>query len=119
MSSWVHTSQLTLTQSIRETDYTAQSIASFKRIPPERVGLDGEYDHSGLSKRVTAAFQQQFEASDIDQLRVLQRGRVIIFLGRISDWQLLTRLINVALEVYGASTVEIHGVMILDEMKVS
>lgn len=105
---------------MREVDRASKpTIPFFRLIPPERVGLDGKYDHSGLSKRVMSAFEEQFEASEIDQLRVLQRGRVIVLLGRISNWQLLIRLVSVALEVYGASTVETHGLMILDDMKVS
>jgi len=105
---------------MREAERTSKStIPFFRLIPPERVGLDGKYDHSGLAKRVVSAFEEQFEASEIDQLRVFQRGRVIVLLGRISNWQLLTRLVSVALEVYGASTVETHGLMVLDDMKVS
>ncbi len=120
MNSWVQTSQPNSAQSMREVERTSKPIIPFFRlIPPERVGLDGEYDHSGLAKRVVFAFEERFEASELEQLRVLQRGRVIILLGRISNWQLLARLVSVALEVYGASTVETHGLMILDEMKVS
>lgn len=119
MNSWVQTSQPNSAQSMREVERTSKpAIPFFRLIPPERVGLDGEYDHSGLAKRVVFAFEEHFEASELEQLRVLQRGRVIILLGRISNWQLLTRLVSVALEVYGASTVETHGLMILDEMKV-
>ena len=120
MNYWVQTSQLNLTRSMRESERASKATVPFFRlIPPERVGLNGVYDHSGLAKRVMFALQEQFEASEIDQLQVLQRGRVIIFLGRISNWQVLARLVSVALEVYGASTVETHGLMILDEMKVS
>ncbi len=105
---------------MRQIERTSKpAISFFRLIPPERVGLSGEYDHSGLAKRVVFAFEEHFEVSDLEQLRVLQRGRVIILLGRISSWQLLTRLIGVASEVYGASTVETHGLMILDDMKVS
>lgn len=120
MNYWVQISQLNSIQALREAERASRSTVPFSRlIPPERVGLDGDYDHSGLSKRVMSAFQEQFEVSEIAQLQVLQRGRVIIFLGRVSNSQLLTRLINVALEVHGASTVETHGVMVLDEMKIS
>ncbi len=120
MNYWVQTSELNLIQSMREAERASRATVPFLRlIPPERVGLDGDYDHSGLSKRVISAFQEQFEANEIAQLRVLQRGRVIILLGRISNWQLLTRLVSVGLEVYGASTVETHGLMVLDEMKVN
>ena len=88
-------------------------------IPPERVGLNGEYDHSGLVNRVMLTFREQFEASEIAQLNVLQRGRVIILLGQVSNWQLLTRLVSVASAIYGTSTVETNGLTILDEIKAS
>ncbi len=88
-------------------------------IPPERVGLNGEYDHSGLANRVMLTFREQFEASEIAQLSVLQRGRVIILLGQISSWQLLTRLVSIASAIYGTSTVETNGLTVLDELKAS
>ena len=120
MNSWVQPSTQNLTRLKRPTDSVSYAaIALFRMIPPERVGLNGEYDHSGLANRVTLTFREQFEASEIAQLSVLQRGKVIIFLGQISSWQLLTQLVTVALAVQGAATVETHGLMILDEMKAS
>ncbi|KAM3107611.1 hypothetical protein [Phormidesmis sp. 146-33] len=84
----------------------------FKVIPPERVGVDGEYDHSGLAKRVSLAFCEQFEAKDLDRLQVTQRGRVVVLIGRVFDQQTLTQLVDVALEVYGTATVETQGVKV-------
>ncbi|NJR58997.1 MAG: hypothetical protein HC769_09150 [Cyanobacteria bacterium CRU_2_1] len=54
----------------------------FKTIPPERVGLCGEYDHKGLAKRVSLAFSQNFRHSDIRDLRVNQRGAVVVLMGK-------------------------------------
>lgn len=118
MNFWVQPSNQNLTRSQCETECISHAaITPFKAIPPERVGVNGEYDHSGLANRVTLALQEQFEAIEIAQLRVLQRGRVIILLGQISNWQLLTRLVSVASAAYGASTVETHGLRIEDEVK--
>ena len=120
MNFWVQPSKQNLTRSQRGTEYVSQAaIAPFRMIPPERVGINGEYDHSGLANRVMLTFREQFETIEIAQLSVLQRGKVIIFLGQISNWQLLTRLVSVALSVQGASTVETHGLLILDKIKVS
>lgn len=50
----------------------------FRSIPPERIGLNGEYDHSGLAKRVDRSFRQQFLPEELAKLTVSQRGRVVI-----------------------------------------
>jgi len=119
MNFWVQPSNQNLTRSQCEAEYISYgAINPFKAIPPERVGVNGEYDHSGLANRVMLALQEQFEAIEIAQLRVLQRGRVIILLGQISNWQLLTCLVNVASAAYGASTVETHGLRVGDEVKI-
>jgi hypothetical protein len=56
-------SQLLITIIFRSTSSTFNSL--FSTIPPERVGLSGEYDYSGLAKRVAAAFRQQIEAAEL------------------------------------------------------
>ncbi|NJN49798.1 MAG: hypothetical protein HC805_08585, partial [Alkalinema sp. RL_2_19] len=58
------------------------------QIPPERVGLNGEYDHSGLAKRVQLALQQRFGAA-IAHLEIAQRGRVVILTGKSLDSRLV------------------------------
>lgn len=118
MNFWVQPSNQNLTRSQCEAEYISHgAITLFRTIPPERVGVNGEYDHSGLANRVMLTLQEQFEAIEIAQLRVLQRGRVIILLGQISTWQLSNRLVSVASAVYGASTVETHGLRVRDEVK--
>lgn len=84
----------------------------FATIPPERVGLDGEYDHSGLAKRVALAFKHRFEFSAVEQLYVAQRGRVVILQGRVPSQALLAEMVQVALGVSGATDVEIYGVVV-------
>jgi hypothetical protein len=80
-------------------------------LPPERVGLNGEYDHSGLAKRVMLAFQAQPEAI-ADSIQVIQRGRVVILVGMVANAQVLTRLVAIALSVSGTDTVETYGVQL-------
>lgn len=87
----------------------------FQTIPPERVGIDGEYDHNGLAKRVKLALCEQFAAHEISQIRVTQRGRVVILMGTISNRQLLTQAVDVASAVYGTAAVETQGVAIRSE----
>lgn len=84
----------------------------FTGIPPERIGLNGEYDHSGLAKRVIEAFQAQIDDRHLANLRVLQRGKVVLLLGAVSNRSILTQLVQIAGEVEGAADVEINGVRI-------
>ena len=89
-----------------------ESHSLFKTIPPERVGLNGEYDHSGLAKRVYSVFRNQFSATSLADLRVTQRGRVVILSGRVPNRQILLQMVDTALEVMGTFDVETYGVKI-------
>lgn len=89
----------------------------FQTIPPERMGLFGEYDHKGLAKRVSLAFSQNFEPDEIKKLRVNQRGAVVVLIGEIPNQRLLIKLVNIAMEVDGAVDVEINGVSVAHNLK--
>ncbi len=82
----------------------------FDSIPPERVGLSGEYDHDGLSKRVLQAFQTHVDAEELQQLTVSQRGAVVVLMGKVRTRSLLERLSQIAADAYGAAEVETYGV---------
>ena len=82
----------------------------FRSIPPERVGLRGEYDHSGLAKRVKLAFQAHIDPIESERIHVIQRGRVVILVGMVASQSLLDRLVTVALSVSGTAQVEVYGV---------
>lgn len=90
------------------TQYPSFSI--FDRIPPERVGLNGEYDHSGLAKRVAIAFRGHFDSDVIADLEISQRGCVVILQGRIPNPQQLNALVDVALGIEGAEFVEYQAI---------
>lgn len=87
--------------------------AFFRSIPPERVGLNGEYDHHGLAKRVKVELTQAFDAETLNSLRITQRGRVVIFTGKVANPHILAQLIKSALRVSGAEGIETHGVKLL------
>ncbi|MBD1862590.1 MULTISPECIES: phospholipid-binding protein [Trichocoleus] len=89
-------------------------IGLLQTIPPERVGLNGEYDHSGLAKRVQLAFQQTFSSEQIQALSVSQRGRVVVLKGRVSQG-LLQRLVEIAAKIHGATDVETYAVTSIEE----
>ena len=82
----------------------------FRSIPPERVGLNGEYDHSGLAKRVQFVLSERFPADVLKSLRITQRGGVVVLAGRLPDHQILEQVTGVASRVMGAFGVESYGV---------
>lgn len=84
----------------------------FKTIPPERVGIDGEYDYNGLANRVIQALEQQFSYEDLQHLKVRQRGTVVMLSGKLSNQQLLHQIRCASLNVSGATDVETQGVNI-------
>ncbi|MBV8885276.1 MAG: BON domain-containing protein [Chroococcidiopsidaceae cyanobacterium CP_BM_RX_35] len=75
-------------------------------IPPERVGLNGEYDQSGLAKRVALAFDQDPSLQDIETVYVAQTGGVVVLKGEAPSQETLNQMISVALGVSGATNVE-------------
>ncbi|WP_190689622.1 hypothetical protein [Leptolyngbya sp. FACHB-671] len=95
----------------------APRFTTFRNIPPERVGLNGEYDHGGLAKRVSLRFSQSFEATEIENLRIIQRGAVVVLLGKIPNRRLLTQMIAIALGTSGAVDVEINGISVVQSYK--
>ena len=86
--------------------------ACWNQIPPERVGIRGEYDHYGLAKRVRLKFQEEMGEDAIACLSIRQRGSVVILLGQVSDSYLLEDLIQLAMEVEGTTHVEVCGVQV-------
>lgn len=116
MNSWVLSTTTTgatlLTDHPTRSNFQAMSYSLFQTIPPERVGLHGEYDHSGLAKRVMLTFREHFPLAELSDLRVSQRGCVVILVGRVSSCQVLSQLVNLALEVEGATNVETYGLRV-------
>jgi osmotically-inducible protein OsmY len=76
-------------------------------IPPERVGLDGTYDESGLAKRVALAFDRDNALDDIETLWVAQSGSTVVLKGTVPSQQVLDRMAKVAREVEGATSVDL------------
>jgi len=94
------------------------SLRRFAVSPPERIGICGEYDYNGLAKRVAQHFQQSVR-EDISQLKVSQRGCVVILTGTVSSRELLNRLVMLAISVEGAALVEIFRVRFTEEERIS
>lgn len=94
---------------------TGFSINSFHKSPPERIGVQGEYDYNGLAKRVMHCFQQSV-GDEVAQLKVRQRGCVVILTGVVSSRHLLNRLVNLANKVEGTAVVELYRVTFTEDI---
>lgn len=81
-------------------------------IPPERVGLNGEYDQSGLAKRVALAFDEDAEVADLDNVYVAQTGSTVVLKGKVPNQQALSKLVSIARSVNGATAVETNQVQV-------
>ena len=84
-------------------------IVECRAIPPERIGINGEYDHAGLSKRVRLLLSEQLTNS-VETLRISQRGRVVVVIGPWVTEEMAQKIITLALQVEGATSVELNGV---------
>jgi len=81
-------------------------------IPPERVGLNGEYDQSGLAKRVALAFDQDSSLEDIHTLWVAQTGATVVLKGKVPSQEILDQVVAIANGVSGAEGVTTDEVTI-------
>jgi hypothetical protein len=84
-------------------------LVECRTIPPERIGINGEYDHDGLSKRVRLHLSEQLTNS-METLRISQRGRVVVVIGPWVTEEMAQKIITLCLQVEGATSVEINGV---------
>lgn len=90
----------------RNTAAGPSASSSADSIPAERVGLNGEYDDSGLAKRVALAFDEDSTLDDIETLWVAQTGSTVVFKGTVPNQQILDRMVSVAKGVRGAKAVD-------------
>ncbi len=81
-------------------------------IPPERVGLNGEYDQSGLAKRVALAFDQDPGIDDIDTVYVAQTGGTVVLKGKAPNQEIVQKMTSVARGVSGATNVDTSQVTV-------
>jgi len=73
--------------------------------PPEHMGLEGEYDPSGLAKRIAAAFDHDPELANLDTVHIAQKGSTIVLKGSVKSETILNRLTEVAGKVDGTKAV--------------
>jgi hypothetical protein len=94
----------------------SSSNSIFATIPPERVGLRGEYDYYGLTKRVRLKLEQQFSPDQIENLQIGQRGAIVLLEGEVNGQRLLKDLITASMSVSGAVGVEVNGVTVYEPL---
>ena len=85
---------------------------STESVPLERMGLNGEYDQSGLAKRVALAFDQDPTLDDVDTLYVAQTGSTVVLKGSVPSQDILQKMVSVARSVSGATGVETDQVSV-------
>jgi osmotically-inducible protein OsmY len=90
----------------------APAPAAGEAIPAERLGLNGEYDQSGLAKRVAQAFDDNPALDDIATVWVAQTGGSVVLKGKVPSQDMLNSLVAVASSVNGASGVNTDQVEI-------
>lgn len=83
-----------------------------EEIPLERVGLNGEYDQSGLAKRVALAFDETPDFDNIDSLYVAQLGSTVVLKGQVPSQDILDQMVEVARGVSGTTDVTTDQVSI-------
>ncbi len=78
----------------------------------ERTGLEGEYDPSGLAKRVAKAMAEDSILGEISTVYVAQNDSNIIFKGTLPNKTMIDRLVTVAQNIEGVGQVDISQVKI-------
>jgi osmotically-inducible protein OsmY len=86
--------------------------APLSPIPPERMGLQGEYDHYGLAKRIQARFKDRLGRVAAAKVMVKQRGGAIILSGQVESPGMLEELIALAIKADGATQVEVYDMQV-------
>lgn len=96
----------------KKKDAQAAPAAGGESIPPAKVGLNGEFDESGMAKRVALAFDEDAELDDIDTLWVAQLSSKVVLKGKVPNQQILNKMVAVASKVDGASEVDTSQVTV-------
>jgi osmotically-inducible protein OsmY len=91
---------------------SSPAATSTQPIPPERVGLNGEYDQSGLAKRVALAFDEDPSIDDIETVYVAQTSGTVVLKGKAPNQEILNKMVSVARGVHGATGVDTTEVTI-------
>ena len=79
---------------------------STEDVPDYKVGVDGDFDESGLAKRVALAFDEDSQLDDIDTLWVAQLSGTVVLKGKVPSQDILDKMVKVAKGVDGTDAVD-------------
>lgn len=88
------------------------AASATEAIPPAKVGLNGEFDESGLAKRVALAFDNDPQLDDVGTLWVAQLSSKVVLKGKVPSQDYLNKAISIANGVHGATEVDASQVTI-------
>ncbi len=75
-------------------------------IPDCKIGLTGEFDESGLAKRVALAFDETDGLDDVETLWVAQLSSKVVLKGKVPSQAILDQMVSVAKGIDGATAVD-------------
>ena len=84
----------------------APAAAAEDDIPLCKIGLTGEFDESGLAKRVALAFDEDPQLDDVETLWVAQLSSKVVLKGKVPSQSILDKMVTVAKGVDGATAVD-------------
>jgi osmotically-inducible protein OsmY len=90
----------------------APAATAEEELPVYRIGLTGEYDESGLAKRVTLAFDEDPDLDDVETRWVAQLSGTVVLKGTVPSQAILSKMVAVAKTVDGTEAVETSQVTI-------
>lgn len=83
-----------------------------KDIADCKIGLEGEFDESGLAKRVALAYDNDPQLNDEERLWVAQLSSKVVLKGEVADQATLDKMITVAKGVKGCTEVDASAVTV-------
>ncbi len=89
-----------------------QQAAQAQSIAPAKVGPDGNFDESGLAKRVALAFDGDSEVADIETVYVAQLSGTVVLKGQVPSQEILDKLVAIASAEEGAAGVQTDQVTV-------
>ncbi|HEY9877088.1 MAG TPA: BON domain-containing protein [Leptolyngbyaceae cyanobacterium] len=84
--------------------------------PPEYMGFEGEYDTTGLAKRIAKRLDEDAQIGDVPTLQIVQQEAVICFEGSVSNPAVLERITDIAAHVDGIQAVDVSKVAVETNM---
>jgi len=79
-------------------------------MPPDCLGLEGEYDPFGLARRVAKALDERPQTAQVSTLTLEQRGNAIVFEGLAPNQKVLDAIVDITRRIDGTHAIDIDQV---------